>query len=60
MIWSGWQGDQNGSQDIYIAKMKYPWMIDGKRVRISSATYDWERHGNLNDPYNPPHVAVNE
>lgn len=60
MIWSGWEGDQNGSQDIYIAKMKNPWMIEGKRVRISSATYDWERHGNLNDPYNPPHVAVNE
>jgi GH43 family beta-xylosidase len=40
--------------------MKNPWMIEGKRVRISSATYDWERHGNLNDPYNPPHVAVNE
>ncbi len=60
MIWSGWEGDQNGSQDIYIAKMKNPWMIEGKRVRISSAIYDWEKHGDLNDPYNPPHVAVNE
>ena len=60
MIWSGWEGDQNGSQDIYIAKMKNPWIIEGKRVRISSAVYDWERHGKLNDPYNPPHVAVNE
>jgi GH43 family beta-xylosidase len=60
MIWSGWEGDQNGSQDIYIAKMKNPWMIEGKRVRISSATYAWEKHGDLNDPYNPPHVNVNE
>ncbi len=60
MVWSGWEGDQNGSQDIYIAKMKNPWMIEGKRVRISSAMYDWEKHGTLNDPYNPPHVNVNE
>jgi len=60
MIWSGWEGDQNGSQDIYIAKMKNPWMIEGKRVRISSAIYDWEKHGDLNDPYNPPHINVNE
>ena len=60
MIWSGWEGDQNGSQDIYIAKMKNPWTIEGKRVRISSAVYDWEKHGDLNDPYNPPHVNVNE
>ncbi len=35
-------------------------MIEGKRVRISSAVYDWEKHGDLNDPYNPPHVNVNE
>lgn len=60
MIWSGWEGDQNKSQEIYIAKMKNPWMIEGKRVRISTPQYDWERHGTLNDPFNPPHVAVNE
>ncbi len=60
MIWSGWEGDQNGSQGIYIAKMKNPWMIDGKRVRISAAVFDWEKYGDLNDPYNPPHVDVNE
>ena len=60
MVWSGWEGDQNGSQDIYIAKMQNPWTVAGRRVRISSATLDWERHGDLNDPSNPPHVAVNE
>lgn len=60
MIWSGWEGDQNGSQDIYIAKMKNPWTIEGRRVRISSAIHEWERHGDLNDPTNPPHVNVNE
>jgi GH43 family beta-xylosidase len=60
MIWSGWEGDSNGRQDIYISKMKNPWTLEGNRVRISSPTLDWERHGNLNDPDNPPHVAVNE
>ena len=60
LIWSGWEGDKNGSQDIYIAKMKNLWTIDGERVRISSAVYDWEKHGDLNDAKNPPHVNVNE
>lgn len=60
MIWSGWEGDVNKQQDIYIARMKNPWTIDGDRVRISSPNHEWERHGDLNDPDNPPHVAVNE
>lgn len=60
LIWSGWEGDTNGQQDIYIARMKNPWTIDGDRVRISSPVFDWERHGDLHDSLNPPHVAVNE
>ncbi len=60
MAWSGWEGDVNGRQDIYIARMKNPWTIRGKRVKISSPTLDWETHGDLNDPINPPHVSVNE
>ncbi|MFN2457275.1 MAG: family 43 glycosylhydrolase [Chitinophagaceae bacterium] len=60
MIWSGWEADTNGRQDIYIAKMKSPWTIDGERVRISSPVFDWERNGALNDSLNPPNVYVNE
>jgi GH43 family beta-xylosidase len=60
MVWSGWEGDRNGQQDIYISKMKDPWTLEGSRVRLSSPTFEWERHGRLNDPDNPPHVAVNE
>ena len=60
MVWSGWEGDVNRQQDIYIARLKNPWTVEGERVRISSPVYDWERHGNLNDVNNPPHVAVNE
>lgn len=60
ITWSGWEGDKNGQQDIYLAKLKNPWTIEGRRVRISSPVLEWERHGDLNDPNNPPHVAVNE
>ncbi len=60
MAWSGWEGDTNGRQDLYLARMKNPWTVKGRRVRISSPTYDWETHGDLNDPDNPPHVSVNE
>ena len=60
IVWSGWEGDVNRQQDLYIAKLKNPWTIDGGRVRISSPVFDWERHGNLKDANNPPHVAVNE
>jgi GH43 family beta-xylosidase len=60
MVWSGWEADTNGRQDIYISKMKNPWTLEGKRYRISSPVFEWEQHGDLNDPNNPPHVNVNE
>lgn len=60
MIWSGWEGDTNGQQNIYIAKMKSPVQIDGERVRISSPTNAWELHGALHDDINPAQVNVNE
>ncbi len=60
MAWSGWEGDVNGTQNIYIAPLKNPWTIDGKRVMISTPEYPWEKVGDLNDRANPPHVDVNE
>src|SRR5688572_17114344 len=60
MIWSGWEADKNGQQNIYIAKMKNPWTIEGKRVLISSPVFEWEKFGDLHDANNPPHVNVNE
>lgn len=60
MLWSGWEGDENGQQDIYIARMKNPWTIEGHRVRIASPHYDWETHGDLGPNDNPRHVNVNE
>lgn len=44
-IWSGWQGTINVSQNIYIAKMKNPWTIEGERVCISKPTEEWEKNG---------------
>lgn len=60
MIWSGWEGNVNGQQNIYIAKMKNPWTVEGKRVKISSPEYAWERNGKINNPDDPPNVYVNE
>ena len=45
LIWSGWEGDVDGQQNIYIAKLSNPWTISGDRVMISSPTYDWEKKG---------------
>jgi GH43 family beta-xylosidase len=31
--------------DIYIARLRNPWTIDGPQVSISSPTFEWETHG---------------
>lgn len=59
MIWSGWEGDVNGQQNIYIAQLKNPWTIEGERVRISYPLYGWEKNGDLSDN-GITHVNVNE
>lgn len=55
MIWSGWEGDENGRQDLFIAKMKNPTTMEGKRQKIATPTYDWETRWE-----GGPHVLVNE
>ena len=45
IIWSGWEGDKNIAQNIYIAKMKSPTEIEGERVMLSTPEYDWEKFG---------------
>ena len=45
MIWSGWEGDVDVRQNLYIAKMSNPFTIDGPRVMISTPAYDWETIG---------------
>ena len=44
-VWSGWEGTSDGRQDLYIAEMTGPTTLAADRVRISTPTQDWERHG---------------
>lgn len=59
-LWSGWEGDVDGQQNIYIAKMKNPWTIEGHRACISKPRYTWETHGDIKDGNTFRHVNVNE
>src|ERR1700761_9449782 len=45
LLWSGWPGDVDGVQNIYIAALKNPWTIRGDRVLLSTPDHDWEQHG---------------
>ncbi|MBQ9428747.1 MAG: family 43 glycosylhydrolase, partial [Clostridia bacterium] len=45
-VWSGWAGDTNVDQRIYIAQMSSPTTISSARTELSVPTYSWERHGN--------------
>ncbi|MEO7767251.1 MAG: glycoside hydrolase family 43 protein [Ferruginibacter sp.] len=60
LIWSGWEGDTNGQQNIYIAKMKNPWTVAGDRSKISIPQLSWETIGEINIPSDVKHVNVNE
>lgn len=60
MVWSGWEGDSDGEQRIYIAHLKNPWTVDSKRVLLSYPEYPWEHVGDLPDRPAMPHVNVNE
>lgn len=44
-IWSGWEGNVNVRQNLYIAEMENPHTIKSERVLISTPEYDWEKIG---------------
>ena len=44
-IWSGWEGDVNVAQNLYIAHMSDPCTIDSERVCLSVPEYSWEMNG---------------
>lgn len=45
MIWSGWEGETDGEQRLYIAHMDSPESIDSERVCISIPDQEWEMSG---------------
>jgi len=45
MVWSGWEGEVNVAQHLYIAELSDPWTVMGPRVRISSPEFPWETSG---------------
>ena len=60
LVWSGWDGEANGRQDIYLARLRNPWTVESARTLVSKPTYLWERYGDLTNPNDPPHIDVNE
>jgi GH43 family beta-xylosidase len=60
LVWSGWEGDHDGEQRIYIAHLKDATTIDSARVMLSYPKYPKERVGDLLDRPEMPHVNVNE
>jgi GH43 family beta-xylosidase len=60
LVWSGWEGEANGQQNLYIAEMANPWTVSGERSLLSEPEFVWERVGDLNNPEDVPHVNVNE
>jgi GH43 family beta-xylosidase len=60
MVWSGWEGDHDGEQNLYIASMSDPLHINGKRIRISKPELKWETYGPLQRDGAAINVSVNE
>lgn len=59
--WAGWPADKNGVQNIYLARMKNPWTLEGNRVLLSAPQYVWEKFGDLDKPDGKTtHLDVNE
>jgi GH43 family beta-xylosidase len=49
LLWSGWEGDVNISQNIYIVRMLDPWTPAGDRVLLSKPELSWEIKGASED-----------
>jgi len=52
-IWSGWEGEENVCQNLYIARMKSPTELDSERYLLSTPEYDWEKLGSTGEPESP-------
>lgn len=59
-VWSGWKDSVDGTQNLYISRMKNPWEATGPRVLISTPDHTWEKFGDLKTKDGERHVNVNE
>jgi GH43 family beta-xylosidase len=59
-VWSGWPGSVDGTQNLYISRMKSPWEASGPRVLISTPEHAWEKFGDIKTKDGVRHVNVNE
>jgi len=57
-IWSGWEGDVNVCQNLYLAHMSDPMTIDGERVLISKPELEFELHSKGGPLINEGPVAL--
>jgi GH43 family beta-xylosidase len=43
-IWSGWPGQRDGQQNLYLAPMRDPLTLQGERMLLCSPEQPWERN----------------
>ncbi len=43
--WSGWEGNTDVQQDIYLARMDSPTSVNGERLRLLQPEAGWEQNG---------------
>ena len=59
-VWSGWDGDVNVAQNLYIARMSDPCTISTERVCISRPEYAWETNSSPRVNEGPAALAGND
>lgn len=59
-IWSGWEGDENICQNLYIAHMSDPMHIAGERALLSTPEFDFELHSEGGPLINEGPVALTD
>jgi GH43 family beta-xylosidase len=42
LVWSGWPGEKDGQQNLYIARMQNPWTLSGPRQMLTAPEHTWE------------------
>ncbi|MDQ6419373.1 family 43 glycosylhydrolase [Paenibacillus sp. LHD-117] len=58
-IWSGWEGDTNVRQNLYIAHMSNPWTVDSNRTEIARPVHSWETNHSPNVNEGPQVIVRN-